>query len=123
MTEHAAVGSVSVTKQIPGRGVFREGLHDLAACPLWSWIPGDVEVENSAPVVREHEEDEEDLEGRCRDDEEIDGDRVLNVVVEEGPPGGGGCLSVPDHVLADGGCGDVDAQPLRARFGSAVRPT
>jgi hypothetical protein len=47
---------------------------------------GHVEVKNTAPVMRQYEEDVKDAEGGRRHREEVDRDQRTDVVVEEGSP-------------------------------------
>src|SRR5215472_11471106 len=60
--------------------------------------------------VRQHQKHVQDLEPDRRHDEEVHRNKCFQVVVEEGPPGWRRRLPVPDHVLADAGLTDVDAQ-------------
>ena len=59
---------------------------------------GDTEMENPTSLVGEHQEYEEHPVVHSRYDEEIDGDNVLDVVLQKRPPGWRGWLQVTDHV-------------------------
>jgi hypothetical protein len=79
-----------------------------------------IEVHDSPAVMGENQEDEENPEVDGRHGEEVDGNEVFDVVVQEGSPGWTRWLSVPLHVLGDGRLRDVDAKPRctgKARFG------
>ena len=74
----------------------------------------------AAPIVSQHQEYVQDLEANCRHGEEIDGYQAPEVLVEERPPGLRRRLAVAQHVLADAGLADVDAQfePFAVNAGS-----
>ena len=105
-----SVYAIAIAEQETRRCLPRERFGDLLGGPVRGRVLGDVEVDDAAPVVGEHDEDEQDLEGDCGDHEEVDRHEVLHVVLEEGPPRGRGWLPQPDHVLLDGGLGDLDAK-------------
>ena len=75
---------------------------------------GDVEVNDTAPVVGEHEEHEQNAEPDGGHREEVDGDQALEVIVEERPPTRARRFPVADHA-ADLRC---DCRP--ATFVSAL---
>ncbi len=104
---------VTVTQQVPGRGVEGKGLDYLLCRPLGRGVSGDVEVDNLAAFVSQHQEHVEDLKAGCGDGEEIDGHELFDMIVEEGPPSLGRWLLVPNHVLGDRGLGDLDAKHLK----------
>lgn len=65
-------------------------------------------IAHSVSSVSENEEHEEELVPNGRHDEEVDGDDLLQVVLEEGAPGRGGWLPAADHVLLDGRLRHID---------------
>jgi hypothetical protein len=69
--------------------------------------------------MRSHQEHVENLKPHGRHGEEIDGYQGLHVIVQERPPGLRRRLAVAQHVLADAGLADVDAEfeqpPVNAR--------
>ena len=67
-------------------------------------------MEHSSPIVGEDEESEEHSKRGSGDYEEVDGEQVLDVVVQECSPGGRGGLAVPDHVLGTRGSGHLDSE-------------
>ena len=85
-----AVDLVTVAQEVGGRGVVRERLHDLLGGPVGGGVLGHVEVDDASAMVREHDENEENAQGRGGHGEEIDRDEVPNMVGEERPPGLGG---------------------------------
>jgi hypothetical protein len=69
-----------------------------------------VEVQDSSPVVSEYQEDEEDVEGDCGHREEVDGNEILDVIVQECPPGLARRLAVTGHVLGYRGLREINAK-------------
>ena len=80
-----AIDLVTITQEIGGRGLLREGVDELLGRPGGGGMLGDVEVDDPPAVVSEHDEDEEDAEASGRHGEEIDRDQVLDMVSEERP--------------------------------------
>lgn len=105
-----AKDSVAISQEITRCRVPREPVAELLGCPLRCRVGRDIEVKDPAPIVSEHQEYVQDLEADSRHGEEIDGYQALEVMVEEGPPGLRRRLAVAQHVLADAGLADVDAQ-------------
>jgi hypothetical protein len=71
---------------------------------------GDAEVEDPASVVSQHQEYVEDLEAESWNSEEVHRHKVLDVILQEGPPSLRWWLPVTDHVLAHAGLADVHAE-------------
>src|SRR3989441_7189614 len=59
-----AVDQVTVAQEIGGRGVVREGVHDLLGGPVGGGVRGHVEVDDAPAVVSEHDENKEDAQAR-----------------------------------------------------------
>jgi len=66
-------------------------------------------MENFAARMGEHEEDIEDAEGGGRNDQEIHGNQIFGVVLEESLPG---LVAAPGSgaILTDGGIRDFDSE-------------
>ena len=86
LAETHAVDAVVVSDKEARRFVIRKGFDDLLGCPARSWMSRDVEVDNHAAVVSEHDEAVQDAKRRCRYREEVDRHEVSNMVVQESPP-------------------------------------
>src|SRR5215813_13200102 len=71
---------------------------------------GQVAVDNATPVVGQDQKDVEYLEPDGGDREEIDGEDLREVVLEESAPGLRRRFTAADHVLADTALADVDAE-------------
>jgi hypothetical protein len=78
-SEALAVDGIPIAKQISRSGLVREGLEDLAGRPDCGGMIRDVEVEELATVMAEHDEGEEQAVGEGGDEEEVDGDDVVDV--------------------------------------------
>ena len=76
-----AVDLVTITQEIGGRGVVREGVHHLLDGPVGGGVLGHVEVDDPPAVVSKHDENEEDTQAHGRHGEEIEGDQVPDMVV------------------------------------------
>src|SRR5438093_9565530 len=117
-----AVDLVTVAQEIGGRGVVREGVHDLLGGPVGGGVLGHVEVDDAAAVVSQHDENKEDAQARGWHHEEIEGDHIADMVGEERPPG----LRRPGtplrHEPRDGALGDVDPQPEKFPVNSRGAP-
>ena len=74
---------------------------------------GDVEVDNIASLVSQHEEGVEDPKRCRRHGEEIDGGELPHMIVEECSPVLGRWLVVAEHVLRDRGLRDDDSDHLK----------
>jgi hypothetical protein len=90
VAELLAIDLVTIAEAIGGRGVIREGVHDLLGGPARGGMLGDVEVQDATAIVGKHDEDEEDTQAGGGNGEEIDSDEVPNMVGQERPPGLGG---------------------------------
>ena len=86
LPEHVPVDRVAVAEEVRRAGVVREGVHDLLGRPRHGGMLGDIEVEDAAPIVGEHDEDEQDAQARGGDGKEVDGDEVPDVVGQERAP-------------------------------------
>jgi hypothetical protein len=82
-----AVDLVTIAEEIGGRGVLREGVHYLLGYPSSGGMLGNVEVEDTPAVMGEDDEDEEDMQAGGGYREEVEGDEISDMVVEERPPG------------------------------------
>jgi hypothetical protein len=72
--ELVAVGPVSITEQVPRDRVVWECLDDLPGGPDARGVVRDVDMEEFAAVVAEHDEGEEEAVGEGGNEKEVDGD-------------------------------------------------
>jgi len=76
---------------------------------------GDIEVDQFAAVMSQDDEDEEQAEGDGRDNEEVDGDDVVDVGLQKGAPRRRVVWGRPPHVPGHRELGDVVAE--KGEFG------
>ena len=107
--EVRTIDAIAVPQQIARRGFPWKGVDDLLRRPLSKRVVGDVEVNDTAAIVTKDDEDEQDPERGSRQGEEIDGDQVLDMVVEKAPLRLRRWFS-RRHVLGHGGLGNGYAQ-------------
>ena len=110
--EHGPVDRIAVAQEVARGGVPGERLHELLGRPLGGGGVGDVDVDDASPVVRQDDEDEQDLEQHRGHGEEVHGDEAPDVVGEERAPGLRWGRSTADQVLGDRGLGDLEAELL-----------
>ena len=103
------VNAIAIAEQIAGWLSVGESLGQLLRRPSGRRRIGDIEMQNFAARMGEHEEDIEDAEGGGRNDQEIHGHQILGVVVEEGLPGLVAAAGLRT-ILADGGIRDFDSK-------------
>ena len=78
---------VAIAQEVAWRRVMGERLDDLLRSPGGSGGIGYVEVRDLSAMMQQYHEHVEHPEGRRRHDEEVDGDEVGEVVLEERSPG------------------------------------
>src|ERR1700722_18892242 len=108
--EVVAKDSISVLQQIAGCRGPRERIAKLLGGPFRGRMSSHVEVQNAPPLMRQYKEYVKHLESNCGHREEIDGDQLVDVVLQKGAPGLGRWFAMTDHVLANTGFADIDAQ-------------
>ena len=81
--EVVAVYAIMITDQILRSIVEREGIDDLLCCPCRGWMRRDINVNDPAPIVPEHDEAVEHSEADRVNGEEVDRGDVLYMVLQE----------------------------------------
>jgi len=87
LSKRSAEDAVAIVDEEPGRRVVREGLDNLLRRPSRGRGVGHVEMYVSAALMEEDYEHVEHAERRRGHDEEVDRDKIGDVIFEEGPPG------------------------------------
>ena len=87
-----------------------ERVAQLLAGPLGGRVRGHVEVKNTATIMSQHQKHVEDPESDCVHREEIDGDELREVVVQESASGLRRWLAAARHIFADTALADIDAE-------------
>src|ERR1700737_4015511 len=101
---------VTIAQQVVREYVKRKGFSQLLSSPLCRWVGGHIEVENAPAVMSQHQKHVKHLEANSRHGKEIDGDQLLEVIVQEGAPSLRRRIAAADHVFAHAGLPDVDAE-------------
>jgi hypothetical protein len=108
--EHVAVDGTPIAEQVRGRSLFREAVDQLVGGPGGGGVVGDVDMDEFSTVVSKDQEPEEQKEGERGDNEEVDGDNVANMRLEEDTPRRGWPGRGAPHVLGNGGLRDFIAE-------------
>jgi len=101
-SEFSAENSIAVAQQVARRLGEGKGLPQLLSGPLRSRMGGNVEVQNATTVMGQNQENVKNLEADRGHREEINGDQLLGMILEEGAPSLRGPFVSADHVFADG---------------------
>src|SRR5271166_4088515 len=108
--ECLAVYAVAIAQEITRSSIPGEGLQQLLGCPFRGRMSSDCEVNGAATVMRKDDEYKQQAKRSGRNDKEISGDQLLDVIPQEGTPRLGRREPVPHHVLSDRCLRDVDAE-------------
>jgi hypothetical protein len=73
-------------------------------------MSSDVEVDDTAPVMSQHQKYVQHLEADRRHREEVHGHHRLDVVLQEGSPGLRWRLAMAHQILADAGLTDIHTE-------------
>jgi len=117
-----AVDLVTVAQEIRRRRVVREAVHDLLGGPEGGGVLGDVEVDDGSAMVSEYDENEENAQARRGHSEEIEGDQVSDVVVEERAPSLRRLGAPLRHEPGDCALGHVDTELQQLAMDSRSAP-
>src|SRR5450759_1334185 len=109
--------AIPIPQKISRHLLKRERLSQLLSGPLGRRMRGDIEMHDPSAVVSQHHVQHLKANGRHR--EEVDRNRGLHVVFQEGPPCLGRRIPTVDHVFAHAGLAGVNAEseelPVDAR--------
>jgi hypothetical protein len=108
--ERLPINRIAIPQQIRGHITPRKRLDHLLCRPFRAGVGGDVEMEESPPLVRQHHEDIENSKGDGRHHEEVRRDQLLRVGIEESAPRLGRRFSLTSHALGHGGLGYFDTE-------------
>src|SRR5665647_1609662 len=102
--------AIPIEEKISRHLLKRERLSQLLSGPLGRRMRGDVEMHDPLAVVSQHQEHVQHLKANGRKREEVDRNRGLPVVFQEGPPCLRRRIPTADHVFAHAGLADVNAE-------------
>jgi len=74
------------------------------------WVGGHIEVQNTTPVMSQHQKHVKDLETDRGHRKEVDRNELLGVILQKCAPGLRGRLAAPHHIFAHAALPDVDAE-------------
>ena len=86
LLEVVTVDAIAIADEKTRCFVVRESVDDLLGGPFGVGIRGDVEVNDLPPVMAEHDEDVQDAKRDCRNDEEVAGGDIGNVIGQKRSP-------------------------------------
>ena len=119
LTELSSIGANSISQQVTRSAVPRKSFNELMNCPLSGGTCCHRKVNRVAAVVRQNHEHKQHLQLDCRHYEEIHGNQVLHMVLQESSPGLRRRLPLAHHVFGDGCLGNLDSEfqqlPMDAR--------
>jgi hypothetical protein len=78
--------------------------------PLGGRVFGHIEVQNAPPVMGQYQRHVKDVETNGGNREEVDGDQLCEMVLQESSPSLRRRFTAPDHVFADTRLTDIDAE-------------
>ena len=109
-TEVLAKDRIAVAQQVARELGKGEGLSQLLSGPLGGRVAANIEMQNATPVMGQHQEHVKNLETDRGHGEEIDGDQLLGMILQEGAPSLRPGLVRADHIFADAALSDVDVE-------------
>jgi hypothetical protein len=81
-----SINAVTIPQQIPRFARPGKRLNDLLASPVCRWMFSHIEMHDMLTGVGENDQDEQDAKRSSGHNEEIDGDQVLDMIVQERSP-------------------------------------
>src|ERR1017187_8451454 len=109
-SEVIAEDRVAVPQQVAWELVKGKCFPQLLPSPLGGRVAGHIEVNNAATIMGQYQKHVKDVETDCGDGEEIDGDELRDVVLQEGAPSLSRRFAAAHHVFADTRLADVNAE-------------
>jgi hypothetical protein len=122
-SEVIAEDSIAVAQQVAGELVKGKCLAQLLSRPFRGRVGGHIEMQNTTPVMGQHQKHVKDLETDSGHREEVDGGQLLGVIVQKCAPGLTGWLAAAHHVFADAALPDVDAEFEQFAVDAGCTPT
>jgi len=114
---------IAVAQQVAGKFGKGKGLPQLLDYPFRGCVGGHIEVENAALVIGQNEKHVKNLEADRGDGEEIDGDQLLDMILEEGAPSLRRRFMAVHDVFADAALSDVDAEFEQFAMDAGLHPS
>ena len=99
--EVRSVGLVSVSYQVPRRGVPWKSIDHLLRRPFSRRMFGDIEMNDTATGVAKDDEDEQNSEGCGRRSEKVERHQVVCMIIKKAPPSRGRWRAMANHILGE----------------------
>src|ERR1700745_2007395 len=109
-SEVNAEDRITVAQQVTRELVKGKGLPQLLPRPLSGRVGGHIEMKNATTIMGQHQKHVKNLETECGYGEEVDGDQLCEMVLQEGAPGLRRRLAAAHHVFANAALADIDAE-------------
>jgi len=109
-SELVAEDSIAVAQQIARELGEGKCFPQLLSRPLRGRVGGNVKVQNATAVMGQNQENVKNLKADRGHREEINGDQLLRMILEESAPSLRGRFVSADHVFADAAFSDIDAE-------------
>jgi len=109
-SEVIAKDPIALPQQVTRELLKRKSLPQLLSRPLRGWVGGHVEVQNTAPVMGQHQKHVKDLEADRGHREEVDRDQLLSMILQKCAPSLRRRFAAAHHVFVDAALTDIDAE-------------
>src|SRR6202165_5218241 len=109
-SEVVAKNPIAVPQHVTRGLVKGKCLPQLLSHPLRRWAGGHIEVQNTTPVMGQHQKHVKDLEADSWHREEVDGDQLLGMILQKCAPSLRRRFAAGHPVFADGALADLNAE-------------
>jgi hypothetical protein len=117
-----SINAVTIPQQIPRFAPSGKRLNDLLASPVCCRMFGHIVMHDSPTVVGENDQNKQDAKRSSGHHEEVDGDQVLDMIVQERSPRLGGRFPLSRHQSGDRPFRDLNPQFLQFPVDSGTSP-
>src|SRR5437588_12989587 len=121
--EVTAVDGIAIAEQVARELVEGKCLPQLMSRIHQTRVGGQIGVQDSAPVMGQHQKYIENLETKGRHGKEIAGDQLLQVILQEGAPSLRRRFAAAHHVFAHAALRDMDAKLEQLPVDAGCTPT
>jgi hypothetical protein len=117
-----AVNAISIANNISRSRVVGKSVKKLLRDPFCGRMRRNIEVNHTATLMRKNEEDVENAEGDCRNGEEINGGKLLGMVLQKYAPGLRRRFVMSNHVFGNCCLRDIDSEFEQFAMNSRCSP-
>src|SRR5215471_10855486 len=109
-SENMPIDPITISYQVSRHSVVRKRFHDLLSSPIGGWVFRHIEMQNTATVMRQDDEDikHTELDGRNR--KEVDRDHLADVISKKRHPGLRRPSCLLGHQARHGPFGNLESQ-------------